>query len=148
MVLSLGRCFLGGSDGKESVCSGGELGLTPGLRWSPGVGNGYPSSIPSWRIPWTRDPGGLQSTGLQRIEHYWAINTSLGRVGLWGGLFFCLHLLAFPAEDASFFSSKSGVDIWGKPKKPLTLSSFLRYKVPAGLPLTLHLSKSSCLFYL
>ena len=28
--------FLGGSDSKESVCSAGDLGLTPGLGRSPG----------------------------------------------------------------------------------------------------------------
>ena len=27
------------------------------------------SSILVWRIPWTQDPGGLQSTGLQRAGH-------------------------------------------------------------------------------
>ena len=27
------------------------------------------SSILGWRIPWTEEPGGLQSTGLQRVEH-------------------------------------------------------------------------------
>jgi len=27
------------------------------------------SSILAWRIPWTEEPGGLQSTGLQRIGH-------------------------------------------------------------------------------
>ena len=27
------------------------------------------SSIPAWRIPWTEEPGGLQSTGLQRVGH-------------------------------------------------------------------------------
>ena len=27
------------------------------------------SSIPAWRIPWTEEPGGLQSTGLQRVRH-------------------------------------------------------------------------------
>ena len=27
------------------------------------------SSIPAWRIPWTEEPGGLQSTGLQRFGH-------------------------------------------------------------------------------
>ena len=27
------------------------------------------SSIPAWEIPWTREPGGLQSIGLQRIGH-------------------------------------------------------------------------------
>ena len=34
--------FLGGSAGKESVCNVGELGLIPGLRRSPGEGNGNP----------------------------------------------------------------------------------------------------------
>ena len=27
------------------------------------------SSILAWRIPWTEDPGGLQSMGLQRVGH-------------------------------------------------------------------------------
>ena len=27
------------------------------------------SSILAWEIPWTEEPGGLQSTGLQRVEH-------------------------------------------------------------------------------
>ena len=27
------------------------------------------SSIPAWKIPRTEDPGGLQSMGLQRVEH-------------------------------------------------------------------------------
>ena len=27
------------------------------------------SSILAWRIPWTEEPGGLQSMGLQRIGH-------------------------------------------------------------------------------
>ena len=26
-------------------------------------------SILAWRIPWTEEPGGLQSLGLQRVEH-------------------------------------------------------------------------------
>ena len=25
------------------------------------------SSIPAWRIPWMEEPGGLQSTGSQRV---------------------------------------------------------------------------------
>ena len=28
-----------------------------------------PSSILSWGIPWTQEPGGLQSTGSQRVRH-------------------------------------------------------------------------------
>ena len=27
------------------------------------------SSVLAWRIPWTEEPGGLQSIGLQRAEH-------------------------------------------------------------------------------
>ena len=27
------------------------------------------SSIPAWKTPWTEEPGGLQSTGLQRVGH-------------------------------------------------------------------------------
>ena len=33
--------FSGGSAGKESACSAGDLGLIPGLGRSPGEGNGY-----------------------------------------------------------------------------------------------------------
>ena len=28
-----------------------------------------PSSVLAWRIPWTEEPGGLQSIGLQRVRH-------------------------------------------------------------------------------
>ena len=34
--------FLGGSDGKESICNMEDLGSVPGLGRSPGEGNGYP----------------------------------------------------------------------------------------------------------
>ena len=34
--------FPGGSDGKESACSVGDLDSIPGLRRSPGEGKGYP----------------------------------------------------------------------------------------------------------
>ena len=30
------------------------------------------SSILAWRIPWMEEPGGLQSTGSQRVGHDWA----------------------------------------------------------------------------
>ena len=35
-------CLFSGSDGKESACSAGELGLIPGLGRSPGGGHGKP----------------------------------------------------------------------------------------------------------
>ena len=39
--------FPGGSDGKESACNAGDLGLIPGLGRSPGEGIGYPHQY-SW----------------------------------------------------------------------------------------------------
>ena len=30
------------------------------------------SNILAWRIPWTEEPGGLQSMGLQRVEYNWS----------------------------------------------------------------------------
>ena len=44
-----------------------DAGSIPGLRSSPGTGNG--SSILAWRIPWTEEPDRLQSMGPQRVEH-------------------------------------------------------------------------------
>ena len=35
------------------------------------------SSICAWRIPWTEEPGGLQSTGSQRVRHDLAIKQQL-----------------------------------------------------------------------
>ena len=33
------------------------------------------SSILAWRIPWTEEPGGLQSMGWQRVRHNWTIHS-------------------------------------------------------------------------
>ena len=61
----------GGSDGKESACNVGDLGLIPGLERPPGEGHDNPLHFSSlaWRIPWTEEPGRLQSIGLQRVRH-------------------------------------------------------------------------------
>ena len=37
-----GKSFPGGSDGKESACNAGDLGLIPRSGRSPGEGNDYP----------------------------------------------------------------------------------------------------------
>ena len=34
------------------------------------------SSILAWEIPWTEEPGGLQSMGLQRVGHDWGDSTA------------------------------------------------------------------------
>ena len=45
-----------------------DTGSIPGLGKSPGVGNGTYLSILAWKIPWTEEPGGLQSKLLEIIK--------------------------------------------------------------------------------
>ena len=62
----------GGASGKEPACQGRrhrrlgfdlcqENPLEEGMATHP--------SILAWRIPWTEESGGLQSTGSQRVGH-------------------------------------------------------------------------------
>ena len=62
--------FPGSSDGKASACNVGDPGSMPGSGRSPGEGDGNPFSTLAWKIPWTEDPGRLQSMGLQRVGHH------------------------------------------------------------------------------
>ena len=66
------HCFPGGSMGKESACNTGASGdacLIPGSGSSPGAGNGNSLHYILARIiPWTEEPGGLQSMGSQRVR--------------------------------------------------------------------------------
>ena len=61
--------FPGGSDGKESACNGGDLGLIPQSGRSCGRGNATHSSILAWKIPWTEESLQLQSMGSKRVGH-------------------------------------------------------------------------------
>ena len=57
---------------KESACNAAYSVSTPG--WDSPLGDGLAthSSILAWRIPWTEEPRGLQSTGLQRVGYDWS----------------------------------------------------------------------------
>ena len=49
------------------------------------------SSVLAWRIPWTEEPRGLQSTGPQRVGHDWATNVTLPLQALyWAGYRFLM----------------------------------------------------------
>ena len=49
------------------------------LGWEDPLGKGMVtySSILAWRIPWTEEPGGLQSLGSQRVGHFYLTITFL-----------------------------------------------------------------------
>ena len=44
-----------------------DTGSVPGLGRSPRIGDGNSLQYVAWEIPWTEEPGGLQSMGLQRV---------------------------------------------------------------------------------
>ena len=66
-AVRISQGFPGGSVVKNQPANAGDLGSIPGLGRSPGVA--IHSSILAWRIPWTEEPGGLQSIGSQRVGH-------------------------------------------------------------------------------
>jgi len=82
--LNRKKAFPGGASGKTktktktktnlSANAGGirEAGSIPGSGRSPGGGNESHSSILAWRIPWTEEPGGLQSIRSQRVRNNWS----------------------------------------------------------------------------
>ena len=65
--------FTGGSVVKKEIClpmqETQDMGLIPESGRSLGGGNDTHSSILAWKIPWTEEPGRLQSMGLQRVRH-------------------------------------------------------------------------------
>ena len=66
-----GEGFSGGTSGKESTCQYRRQTWVRSLGQEDPLekGTATHSSVLAWRIPWTREPGGLQSMGLQRVGH-------------------------------------------------------------------------------
>ena len=62
--------FLDGSVIKNPPANAGDMGSIPGEDWEDPMEKEMAthSSIPSWEIPWTEMPHGLQSTGLQKTQ--------------------------------------------------------------------------------
>ena len=62
----------GGTSGKKPAGNAEDirdLASIPRSGRSPGGIMATHSRILAWRIPWTEEPGGLQSIGLQRVRH-------------------------------------------------------------------------------
>ena len=66
-----------GSDGRESACNAETWVWSLGREDPLEEGMTAHSSILAWRMPWTEEPGRLQSMGSQRVRHDWVTFTSL-----------------------------------------------------------------------
>ena len=60
--------FLDDSAGKETTCKARDMGSILGSGRSLGEGMATHSGILAWEIPWTEEPGGLQSMESQRVR--------------------------------------------------------------------------------
>ena len=69
LIIASLKSLPGGSDGKESACNAGDLGLIPGLEDPQEKGMATHSSILVYRILQTDELGGLQSIASQRVGH-------------------------------------------------------------------------------
>ena len=67
------------------------------------------SSILAWRIPWTEEPGGLQSMGSQRARHDWS---DLAHIFHIGGFFKMLATLDSPVIYKKLIESHVGMNIF------------------------------------
>ena len=64
--------FPGGSEVKnlpDNEGNTGDMSSTPVSERSSGVGNGNLLQYPAWKIPWTKEPGRVQSMWSQRAYH-------------------------------------------------------------------------------
>ena len=95
--------FPGGSEDKASACHVGDPGSIPGLGRAPGEGNGNPLQYSCLENPWTEEPGGLQSTGSQRVGHDWASSC------------FTFHLLHYPHFTDE--ETEAPAFTWRRPRK-------------------------------
>ena len=70
--------FPGGSVGKKCVCHVGNKGSVLGGEepLEEGMATDFSSLV--WEIPWTEEPGGLQSVESKRVGHNWACTNSPG----------------------------------------------------------------------
>ena len=61
--------FLDGSVSKEPACSAGDPVKSLGQEDPVEKEMATHSGILTWKIPWTEEPGRLQSVGSQRVRH-------------------------------------------------------------------------------
>ena len=69
LVIASSVASLGVSEAKASACNAGDLGSILGWEDPLQKEMATHSRILAWRLPRTEEPGGLQSTGSQRVGH-------------------------------------------------------------------------------
>ena len=108
--------FSGGSDGYKSACNAGDAVLIPGSGRYPGVGNGNPLQYSCWRIPWTQEPGRLQTMGSQRVRHSLVQFSSVQLLH---------HVLLFATPWTAACQASLSITNSQSPPKPMSIESMM-----------------------
>ena len=87
-------------EGKYSIYFKGQAG---------NMGSSPHSSTLAWKIPWTEEPGGLQSMGSQRVRHDWVTSLSLSCIGEGNGNALQCSCLENPRDGGAWWAAVYGV---------------------------------------
>jgi len=101
--------------GKESTCNAQDPVQSLGREDPLEEEMATDSSILSWRIPWTEEPGRLQSTTSQRVGHNWATITiclALSRVQYTCSSFSLYFVIFCDPETCCIFGQKFGLNAY------------------------------------
>ena len=69
----------------------------------------HPTPALAWKIPWTEEPGRLQSMGSQRVGHDWATSLSLSCIGEGNGNPLQCSCLENPKDGGAWWAAVYGV---------------------------------------
>ena len=78
-------------------------------RFVIGEGNGTHCSTLAWKIPWTEEPGRLQSMGSLSVGHDWATSLSLSCIGEGNGNPLQCSRLENPRDGGAWWAAVCGV---------------------------------------
>ena len=76
------------------------------------------SSTLAWKIPWTEEPGGLQSRGSRRVRHDWATSLSLFTFMHWRRQW--QPTPVFLPGESQGWGSMVGCHLWGRTESDMT----------------------------
>ena len=108
-------------------------------------GNGNPLQYPAWKVPWTEEPGRLQSMESRRVGHDRTTSLSLSCIGEGNGNPLQYSCLENPRDRRAWWAAVYGViQSWTRLKRLSSSSSNLQFQgqvIPFSLSPTLGIAQ-------
>ena len=91
-----------------------------------------PSSTLAWKIPWTEEPGGLQSMGLLTVGHDWVTSLSLFTFMHWRRKW--QPTPVFLPGESQGWGSLAGCRLWGRTESDTTEATYQQQQHSTSIP--------------